>query len=321
MKKAIVSILITAIVSNAVFAQLWTKGALEQSDWNLSLKKMKVGDTLEKEYYPCFGGKYDAVLASSWLPAEGNPPRTLMANEKDENGDSWDESEIDWANQNRYDSWTEMYGPGKCFDGKTDTAWCEGKSDDGIGEVVIAWVDVKRPVRIWTTIMPIIMKIWVFRSALLTPVAMSTRRLQIHTKDRDAAMRTPPMRTVTKSLPSTGLAMRQSPFMQVLKSFIVSGAIKLFGNYSGFNPLGGKGGCIGCCLLLANLVLVSKKFGKVLDSEILSLDAFPKVGGCGVQGHHLVEVDLGYSFPNHNVLPDKGSKDKTFDNPHNITLL
>ena len=150
MKKTIVSILITAIISNAVFAQLWTKGALEQSDWNLSLKKMKVGDTLEKEYYPCFGGKYDAVLASSWLSAEGNPPRTLKANEKDENGDSWDESEIDWANKNRYDSWTEMYGPGKCFDGKTDTAWCEGKSDDGIGEVVIAWVDVKRPVRIWS---------------------------------------------------------------------------------------------------------------------------------------------------------------------------
>lgn len=150
MKKSIICILILSLFSSFTFAQLWPKGALKQSDWNLSLKNMKVGDVLEKEYISCFGGENDAVLASSWLAAEGNPPKKLQPNEKDENGDSWDEYEIDWANQFRYDTWTEMYGPGKCFDGKTDTAWCEGVEGDGIGEVVIAWVDVKRPVRIWS---------------------------------------------------------------------------------------------------------------------------------------------------------------------------
>lgn len=149
-KKMFVCIFVLSMFNTFTFAQLWPKGALKHSDWNLSLKNMKVGDILEKEYISCFGGKNDAVLASSWLAAEGTPPKKLQPYEKDENGDSWDEYEIDWANNNRYDTWTEMYGPGKCFDGKTDTAWCEGVAGDGIGEIVIAWVDVKRPVRIWT---------------------------------------------------------------------------------------------------------------------------------------------------------------------------
>lgn len=149
-KKMFVCIFVLSMFNTFTFAQLWPKGALKQSDWNLSLKNMKVGDILEKEYISCFGGENDAVLASSWLAAEGTPPKKLQPYEKDENGDSWDEYEIDWANNNRYDTWTEMYGPGKCFDGKTDTAWCEGVAGDGIGEIVIAWVDVKRPVRIWT---------------------------------------------------------------------------------------------------------------------------------------------------------------------------
>ena len=111
-KKMFVCIFVLSMFNTFTFAQLWPKGTLKQSDWNLSLKNMKVGDVLEKEYISCFGGENDAVLASSWLAAEGNPPKKLQPNEKDENGDSWDEYEIDWANQYRYDTWTEMYGPG-----------------------------------------------------------------------------------------------------------------------------------------------------------------------------------------------------------------
>jgi hypothetical protein len=87
-KKMFVCIFVLSMFNTFTFAQLWPKGALKQSDWNLSLKNMKVGDVLEKEYISCFGGENDAVLASSWLAAEGNPPKKLQPNEKDENGDS-----------------------------------------------------------------------------------------------------------------------------------------------------------------------------------------------------------------------------------------
>lgn len=150
MKKIIVYFIFVGMYSSALFAQLWPKGELTQNNWNTSLKKIKVGDVLEQEYYSCFGGEYDAVLASSWLKAEGNPPKKLKEGEPDADGNYWSGDELDWYNYYNYCTWTEMYGPGRCFDGKTDTAWCEGADGDGIGEVVIVWVDVKRPVRIWT---------------------------------------------------------------------------------------------------------------------------------------------------------------------------
>ena len=77
-KKIFACIFALSMFNTFIFAQLWPKGALKQSDWNISLKNMKVGDVLEKEYISCFGGEYDAVLASSWLAAEGNPPKKLQ---------------------------------------------------------------------------------------------------------------------------------------------------------------------------------------------------------------------------------------------------
>jgi len=61
MKKIIVYFIFVGMYSSALFAQLWPKGELTQNNWNTSLKKIKVGDVLEQEYYSCFGGKYDTA--------------------------------------------------------------------------------------------------------------------------------------------------------------------------------------------------------------------------------------------------------------------
>ncbi len=47
-------------------------------------------------------------------------------------------------------NWECMYSPERITDGNPATAWCEGVPDEGINQVVIAHVDVLRPVRIWT---------------------------------------------------------------------------------------------------------------------------------------------------------------------------
>ena len=61
MKRIVVYFIFFSVCTTAVFAQLWPKGELKQTDWNISLKKIKVGDVLEQEYYSCFGGKYDTA--------------------------------------------------------------------------------------------------------------------------------------------------------------------------------------------------------------------------------------------------------------------
>ena len=96
MKKIIVYFIFFSVCTTAIFAQLWPKGELKQTDWNISLKQIKVGDVLEREYYSCFGGKYDAVLASSWLKAEGNPPKKLKEGEPDVDGNYRSGDEWDW---------------------------------------------------------------------------------------------------------------------------------------------------------------------------------------------------------------------------------
>ena len=53
-----------------------------------------------------------------------------------------------------------------------------------------------------------------------TPVAMSTRALHTHTKAIEAAMRTTPMRQLTRTFPRSGRPIAARPFMQVRKSFM-----------------------------------------------------------------------------------------------------
>lgn len=159
-KRVILCIALFAGFLNGLSAQLWSKGDISKEPWNVSLKNMKVGELVIEDYYSGMGGRYDAVLATSWLPAEGTPPKPvkyeLYCPEEndfmaiDEFGNRGEKDWFEYENDRRYDEWAEMYAPGKCFDGKTDTAWCEGAKGDGIGEVVIAKVDVGRPVQIWS---------------------------------------------------------------------------------------------------------------------------------------------------------------------------
>ena len=59
--------------------------------------------------------------------------------------------------------------------------------------------------------------------ASISPVAMSTRRLQIQTKKSEAAMRTSPMNTLSSIRPRTGRAMDRSPCMTCRSGIIASG--------------------------------------------------------------------------------------------------
>ena len=157
--KIIVIVAFTPLALAPASAQLWNIGDISKQGWNVGLRDIKVGDVVVPEYIGGFHGAHDAVLASSWLAAEGTPPRPikyrLYAPEEndriviDENGERRDKDEVEWENTDRYNCWAAMYAAGSCTDGKTDTAWCEGVEGDGIGEVVIAKVDIEKPVKIW----------------------------------------------------------------------------------------------------------------------------------------------------------------------------
>ncbi|GBF37149.1 hypothetical protein LPTSP1_01270 [Leptospira johnsonii] len=43
-----------------------------------------------------------------------------------------------------------LYSPYSLMDKDTSTAWSEGVEGDGLGEVVLAYVDVQKPIKIWT---------------------------------------------------------------------------------------------------------------------------------------------------------------------------
>ncbi|MCU0847357.1 MAG: hypothetical protein MUD12_05675 [Spirochaetes bacterium] len=83
---------------------------------------------------PC---NYEA-WSTSYLKREGKPP-VILPEKDDEIRDS----------KYRYDKWTCMYTALSLTDNDTSTAWVEGASDEGIGEIVIANVSANKPVLIW----------------------------------------------------------------------------------------------------------------------------------------------------------------------------
>jgi hypothetical protein len=127
-------------ISSFLDAQMYASNPLRKEHWNAKLLTIRVGMELG-DYIGGYIGD-SAVLASSWLAPEGQP-NTYKASAGEQ------DYEIQAENDCLHDSWTEMYGPRKCFDGDTSTAWCEGVSGSGEGQVVIAKVDVTKPVRIW----------------------------------------------------------------------------------------------------------------------------------------------------------------------------
>jgi hypothetical protein len=87
-------------------------------------------------------GHYDG-WSSSFLKAEGRPPKKPTTENCFDDPDCFEPYLIE------YDNWSCMYCAKKAWDGNTKTAWVEGDSGDGIGEIVIAMIDTKKPAEIW----------------------------------------------------------------------------------------------------------------------------------------------------------------------------
>ncbi|MCU0844656.1 MAG: hypothetical protein MUC76_06995 [Spirochaetes bacterium] len=81
--------------------------------------------------------------SSSHLRATGSPPARAVPAE------GQDEDEADYEYYRALERWSCMYTALSAMDGSTATAWCEGKKDEGIGEILIVKVDTAKPVRIW----------------------------------------------------------------------------------------------------------------------------------------------------------------------------
>lgn len=50
----------------------------------------------------------------------------------------------------KYDNMTCKYSPYYAMDGDPSTAWSEGVDGDGVGEILLTFVDVRKKVKIWT---------------------------------------------------------------------------------------------------------------------------------------------------------------------------
>lgn len=103
-------------------------------------KKLEAGliDELDGMWF----GHYDN-WATSYLEAQGKPPEPPDAEcEKDDDC----REQYDMAR----DRWTCKYSAHSAQDRDLSTAWCEGSTGDGIGDVVIVARDTKRPLEIFS---------------------------------------------------------------------------------------------------------------------------------------------------------------------------
>ncbi len=82
--------------------------------------------------------------SSSHLGATGKPPVKPIPTA------NMDEDEAEYASWRALENWSCMYTALSAMDGDTSTAWCEGKKDEGVGEVLVVKVDTTKPVRIWS---------------------------------------------------------------------------------------------------------------------------------------------------------------------------
>ncbi|HSV97446.1 MAG TPA: hypothetical protein VLM75_11015 [Spirochaetota bacterium] len=107
-----------------------------------SLKKgLKPGDVIPA-LDPWYG--YQCAWATSTLAATGKPPARPKPPADAEN------DEDDFPARRAYMEWSCMYAAGRLTDGSPETCWAEGAKGDGTGEIVIARVDTKTPLEIWT---------------------------------------------------------------------------------------------------------------------------------------------------------------------------
>ncbi|TGM20187.1 hypothetical protein EHQ90_03945 [Leptospira stimsonii] len=90
------------------------------------------------ENYP----NYYRSWASSMLQSDTKSPQKYK-------GFSQDEGNPKLLNP-EYVKWSCQYSPSSLVDKDPRTAWSEGVPGDGIGEVVIARIDITKPIKIWT---------------------------------------------------------------------------------------------------------------------------------------------------------------------------
>ncbi len=104
----------------------------------VSLKKgLKAGDVIPL-LDPWYG--YQCAWATSTLAATGKPPAVPK--------DSPDDGP-DFEYERAYMEWSCMYAAGRLTDGDPSTCWAEGAKGDGIGEIVIARIDTRKPLEVW----------------------------------------------------------------------------------------------------------------------------------------------------------------------------
>jgi len=141
------SVLITAVslllIQGGFYSQTYDT-SLHAEEGNPSLSSMlKKGIISELS---TFGSQHIGTYtqwSTSYLKATGKAPEKPAVT-----GDK-DPEEIDYEYDQVFDRWSSMYNAYSAMDGNPATAWCEGKEDEGIGEILIVKADILNPVYIW----------------------------------------------------------------------------------------------------------------------------------------------------------------------------
>ncbi|PJZ69409.1 hypothetical protein CH373_14140 [Leptospira perolatii] len=144
MRKILLFIFIFLYYSNQVFGQMY-EGSPCTSKHNQVLKNQILGGQIQRLYGDGAGHIFPSsyYLSKDWatsilLPTSGIPKVPKVMNE--DNMDLFVER----------DAATCRYSPFHLRDGDTSTAWSEGVEGDGIGEFVLARIDVQTPIQIFS---------------------------------------------------------------------------------------------------------------------------------------------------------------------------
>lgn len=135
-KRFVTSVLIVLACAAVLSGQAYSGTGRNPSRFNPILKALKVASVI-KSLDDSGTGSFNH-WCSSFLPPDA--PKPAKTAEMDDFL-----REYQWA----LDNWSCQYSPERLMDGNPATAWAEAAPDEGIGEAVIARVDLTKPVRIW----------------------------------------------------------------------------------------------------------------------------------------------------------------------------
>jgi hypothetical protein len=117
-------------------AQSYEGTGRDPAKFDKGLSNLKVGSVIP-QLYAANTGSFNNWCTSFLAPDSAKPQKSA----------GMDEELNDYALA--VDTWSCMYSPQMAQDGNPGTAWCEGAEGDGIGETMVAQVNVAKPVRIW----------------------------------------------------------------------------------------------------------------------------------------------------------------------------